>query len=159
LQADAAAETQRSLPSELAAIVREGGVAGLYRGVPALFMRGGLIAGGQLFGYDTTKRALASNGVSEGPVVHVLSSAVSAVSAVMLSAPADVVLNRYQAGPRMGKHYASLSAVAAELVREEGPLGFYRGVVPNIVKFLPLFLFSMPLFEQLRLLAGLGYLS
>ena len=33
----------------------------------------------------------------EGPAVHIASSSVSAVSAVMASAPADVVLNRYQA--------------------------------------------------------------
>mmetsp|Transcript_13061 Transcript_13061/g.24683 ORF Transcript_13061/g.24683 Transcript_13061/m.24683 type:complete len:299 (-) Transcript_13061:52-948(-) len=149
----------RSLPQELVAIVRESGLPGLYRGVPALFMRGGLIAGGQLFGYDTTKRFLVQQGVSEGPVVHLCSSSVSAVTAVMASAPADVVLNRYQAGPSLGKHYTSLFAVAAELARNEGPLAFYKGVVPNIMKFLPLFLMSMPLFEQLRRLAGLGYLN
>lgn len=158
-QCGSAALERRSLPQELVAITRESGLTGLYRGVPALFMRGGLIAGGQLFGYDTTKRFLVQQGVPEGPVVHVCSSSVSAVTAVMASAPADVVLNRYQAGPSLGKHYSSLLAVASELVRDEGPLAFYKGVVPNVVKFLPLFLFSMPLFEQLRRLAGLGYLS
>jgi len=159
LQAQGSSSSQRSLLGELGSIFQENGFTGLYRGVPALFMRGGLIAGGQLFGYDTTKRFMVSQGLQEGPIVHVASSSVSAVSAVLASAPADVVLNRYQAGPRLGKNYASLLAVASELVRTEGPLAFYKGVVPNVVKFLPLFLMSMPLFEQLRRLMGLGYLS
>lgn len=149
----------RSLLRELQLIVQESGASGLYRGVPALFMRGGLIAGGQLFGYDSSKRFLAKYGLPEGPAVHVLASSVSAVTAVIASAPADVVLNRYQAAPRVGKHYSSLFAVAVELFRQEGPTAFYKGVVPNIMKFLPLFLMSMPLFEQLRRAAGLGYLS
>ncbi|CAJ1345118.1 unnamed protein product [Effrenium voratum] len=159
LQAQSSASERRSLLGELVAITNESGFTGLYRGVPALFMRGGLIAGGQLFGYDTTKRFLVAQGVQEGPVVHLASSSVSAVTAVMASAPADVVLNRYQAGPRIGKSYGSLLEVASELARNEGPLAFYKGVVPNVIKFLPLFLMSMPLFEQLRRLAGLGYLS
>jgi len=160
LQAQAGTNApQRSLLSELLLITQESGATGLYRGVPALFLRGGLIAGGQLFGYDTSKRFLASQGLPEGPAVHVLSSSVSAVSAVMASAPADVVLNRYQAGPSIGKNYTSLWAVVTELAREEGVLAFYKGVVPNVVKFLPLFLMSMPLYEQLRCLVGLGYLS
>mmetsp|Transcript_83540 Transcript_83540/g.132241 ORF Transcript_83540/g.132241 Transcript_83540/m.132241 type:complete len:295 (+) Transcript_83540:48-932(+) len=159
LQAQGSSGPQRSLFRELVSITQENGFTGLYRGVPALFMRGGLIAGGQLFGYDTTKRFMVSQGVQEGPVVHLASSSVSAVSAVLASAPADVVLNRYQAGPRLGKHYSGLLDVASELVRTEGPLAFYKGVVPNVVKFLPLFLMSMPLFEQLRRLVGLGYLN
>ncbi|CAL1128051.1 unnamed protein product [Cladocopium goreaui] len=159
LQAQGSSGPQRSLFRELVSITQENGFTGLYRGVPALFMRGGLIAGGQLFGYDTTKRFMVSQGVQEGPVVHLASSSVSAVSAVLASAPADVVLNRYQAGPRLGKHYSSLLDVASELARTEGPLAFYKGVVPNVVKFLPLFLMSMPLFEQLRRLMGLGYLN
>jgi len=157
LQAEAS--NQRGLFRELTTIVQETGFMGLYRGVPALFMRGGLISGGQLSGYDYSKRFLVAQGVSEGPIVHVCSSSVSAVTAVVASAPADVVLNRYHAAPRLGKEYSSLWAVAAELVREEGPLAFYKGVMPNIAKFLPLFLFSMPLFEQLRSLVGLGYLK
>lgn len=159
LQAQGSSGPQKSLFRELVSITQENGFTGLYRGVPALFMRGGLIAGGQLFGYDTTKRFMVSQGVQEGPVVHLASSSVSAVSAVLASAPADVVLNRYQAGPRLGKHYSGLLDVASELVRTEGPLAFYKGVVPNVVKFLPLFLMSMPLFEQLRRLVGLGYLN
>lgn len=159
LQAQGSSGPQRSLFRELVSITQENGFTGLYRGVPALFMRGGLIAGGQLFGYDTTKRFMVSQGVQEGQVVHLASSSVSAVSAVLASAPADVVLNRYQAGPRLGKHYSGLLDVASELVRTEGPLAFYKGVVPNVVKFLPLFLMSMPLFEQLRRLVGLGYLN
>mmetsp|Transcript_164749 Transcript_164749/g.528568 ORF Transcript_164749/g.528568 Transcript_164749/m.528568 type:complete len:324 (-) Transcript_164749:129-1100(-) len=147
------------LIQELSSIVREGGAPNLYRGVPALFCRGGLISGGQLSGYDFTKRYLIGQGVAEGPIIHVAASSVSAVTAVLASAPADVVLNRYQAAPSLGKHYASLGAVVAEIMKEEGPLAFYRGVVPNIAKFLPLFLMSMPLFEQLRRLAGLGYLT
>ena len=152
LQAQAPAS--QGLVSELVAITQADGFQGLYKGVPALFMLGGLIAGAQLYSYDHTKRLMTSHGLQEGPVVHVTSSSISALFAVLASAPADVVLNRYQAGSNHG----SLMDVATEMAKKEGLLAFYKGSVPALVKFLPLSLMSMPLFEQMRHLMGLGYL-
>ena len=158
LQAQGTA-SQGTLLSELVAITQENGLRGLYKGVSALFTFGGLFAGVQLFSYDATKRFMISQQMEEGPVLHLTSSSVSAVSAVLVSAPADVVLNRYQVASRLGIHYSSLLEAASELAKREGVLAFYRGTVPAVAKFLPLTLMSMPLFEQMRRVMGLGYLA
>ena len=144
--------------ADLAAVSRESGLAGQYRGVGALFMRGGLISAGQLWGYGTGKRTATAYGLREGPATHVACSFFAAACACLLSAPADIVLNRFQAAPKLGVRYESLSACAAELMRNDGPLAFFRGVGTQYVKVAPIFLITLPLYEQFRRLAGLGYL-
>ena len=46
-----------------------------------------------------------------------------------------------------------------DILRKDGPLAFYRGFTPFVVRLGPVFLISLPLTEQIRRLAGLGYLS
>lgn len=139
LQAQGSSGPQRSLFRELVSITQENGFTGLYRGVPALFMRGGLIAGGQLFGYDTTKRFMVSQGVQEGPVVHLASSSVSAVSAVLASAPADVVLNRYQGGPAPGQTLQQSAGRGFRIGPDRGTLGLLQGCGPERGEVSPAF--------------------
>ena len=80
-------------------------------------------------------------------------------SAAVLSLPPDIVLNRYQGAPRMGVAYRSVAHCLSELVRNEGGLALFRGLGPQYAKLAPIFLFTLPLYEQLRRLAGLGYLK
>ena len=47
---------------------------------------------------------------------------------------------------------------AADLVRMDGVLALYRGFTPFVVRLGPVFVISLPLTEQIRRLAGLGYL-
>ena len=53
----------------------------------------------------------------------------------------------------------SAFAAAADILRTDGVLAFYRGFTPFVVRLGPVFLISLPLTEQIRRLAGLGYLS
>ena len=77
-----------SLFSELAAVTRTSGLAGHYRGVSALFMRGGAISAGQLSGYDAAKCTVRANGLREGPHTHVACSLFAAgCAAVRTSLP------------------------------------------------------------------------
>ena len=48
---------------------------------------------------------------------------------------------------------------AADILRKGGVLAFYRGFTPFVVRLGPVFLISLPLTEQIRRLAGLGYLT
>lgn len=147
-----------SFMSELQAVTRISGFAGHYRGVSALFVRGGAISAGQLSGYDAAKRAVRASGVQEGLHTHVLCSLFAAACASILSLPPDIVLNRFQGAPKLGLHYQSVSHCATELVQREGAIALFRGLGPQYAKLAPVFLLTLPLYEQLRRLAGLGYL-
>ena len=147
-----------SFAREFAAVSRTSGLAGHYRGVSALFVRGGAIAAGQLSGYDAAKRAVRKSGLKEGAHTHVFCSLFAAGCAAVLSLPPDIILNRYQGAPKLGLHFESVGHCTAELVKKEGPLALFRGLGPQYMKLAPIFLLTLPLYEQLRRLAGLGYL-
>ena len=53
----------------------------------------------------------------------------------------------------------SLRECTAELVGQEGWLSLFRGLGPQYMKLAPIFLVTLPLYEQMRRLAGLGYLK
>ena len=124
-------------------------------------MRGGCIAGGNMWGYDLGKRTLKAQGFREGPLFHGVCSAFSAATASVLAAPADLVLNRFHAATARGSGspHASLAACAVAVVRHEGVWALFRGVGANFAKMAPTFLGTIPLYEQFRRLAGLGYLK
>lgn len=147
-----------SMLTELLAMWREGGFRSLYAGSSALMVRGGLISAGQLGGYDLGKRTLRSHGVPEGPTFHLICSLVAAGSAAALSTPPDVVLNRFQGDAVLGVRHGSVAACTAAVVRQGGILALWRGMGPNFARLAPVFLVTLPLFEQLRRLVGLGYL-
>lgn len=155
----AAVAPSGSFVSELAAVSRAGGLAGHYRGVSALFVRGGAISAGQLSGYDAAKRVVRATGLREGLHTHVGCSLFAAGCAAVLSLPPDIVLNRFQGAPKRGVHYESVAHCLSQLVRSEGVLALFRGLGPQYGKLAPIFLITLPIYEQLRRLAGLGYLK
>jgi len=146
---------------EMGTIWREGGVASLFRGASPLVVRGSLFSAGQTLGYDGAKTILAQRMkvMEDGPVLHMLGSVVAAFFATVLSAPADVVMTRYQAAAQIGKAYAGPLDCFANMVQQEGVSVFYRGWSPYFLRIVPVFLTFHPLFEQLRLLAGLTYMT
>ena len=149
----------KSLIAELGSVQRIGGFTGHYAGGQALLMRGGCIAGGNMWGYDFGKRKLKAQGYREGPAMHCTCSAFSAITASVMAAPADLVLNRYHAALGSRAAYSSLGECVLAVVRADGVLSLFRGVGANFLKMAPTFLGTLPLYEQFRRLAGLGYLK
>ena len=128
----------------------------LWRGAGALVVRGALLSAGMQVGYDGFKTWAKRRGVLEdGPVLHGLAACAGGVGAGVCATPADVVMTRYQASST----YRSAFGAAADILRKDGVLAFYRGFTPFVVRLGPVFLISLPLTEQIRRLAGLGYLS
>ncbi|KNC50658.1 uncoupling protein 2 [Thecamonas trahens ATCC 50062] len=150
----------RGLFHALYTIARDEGPTALYRGAGALLIRGALITTGQLTAYDLTKtRAKAAGLLGDGPVLHVVASIVAAFFMTTLSAPADILMTRYQTAPQMGKSYRGLIHCASCMIRDEGPMVFYRGWTAFFVRLAPLNLVLFPLYEQLRRLFGLEYMD
>ena len=128
----------------------------LWRGAGALVVRGALLSAGMQVGYDGFKTWAKRRGALEdGPVLHGLAACAGGVGAGVCATPADVVMTRYQASST----YRSAFGAAADILKTDGILAFYRGFTPFVVRLGPVFLISLPLTEQIRRLAGLGYLT
>ena len=76
-----------------------------------------------------------------------------------LANPFDVVSNRYQAAPTLGVLYASPIECALSIARKEGGAAFFRGWLPFFGRHAPLLSVLMPLYEQFRVLLGIGFLD
>ena len=66
---------------------------------------------------------------------------------------------RWVAAANVGERFESTAHCARHILETEGPRGFMRGFMPQFVRFIPVFLISMPLHEQIRRVMGLGYLT
>lgn len=126
----------------------------VWRGCDALLVRGALLSAGMQVGYDGFKTWAKRRHAEEGLTLHALASCAGAVGAGICATPADVVMTRYQASSSHGSAFHA----AADLVRTDGVLALYRGFTPFVVRLGPVFVISLPLTEQIRRLAGLGYL-
>ena len=163
-----------SYPSWLAgarAIAREGGARALLRGAGPLVARGAALSAGMQLGYDGLKTAVknddrlrtlaagAGAGVADGPLLHGAAAVSGAFWGTLFSTPCDVVMVRWVAAANVGERFESTAHCARHILETEGPRGFMRGFGPQFVRFIPVFLISMPLHEQIRRVMGLGYLT
>lgn len=155
------AEGPRTTLGTLKSVWHEGGLKALYRGSTPLACRGACFGAGQMLGYDGTKTALSqrTNIMNDGPPLHFLASVVAALFATVLSAPADYVMTRYQTAFQIGKPYSNPAACVRDIVQKDGMSAFFRGWTPYFGRIAPALLIVHPLFEQFRLLLGLGYMG
>lgn len=140
----------------LAKIYRQEGVAGLYRGyVPGLLgtSHGAL----QFMAYEELKRDYAKykNMAPEqklNPLEYVTMAALSKVFAVVTTYPYQVVRARLQ---DQHNTYTGVVDVVRRTWRNEGTLGFYKGMVPNVIRVTPACCITFVVYENVsRLLLG-----
>jgi hypothetical protein len=134
-------------------------LTGYWVGCGPLVIRGALLTSGQLLGYDATKRLARSQGLPEGPAVHVGAAIVAGFLAATFSAPADVLMTRLQSSlPAQGARRTGLVPLAQMIWRDEGVRGFGRGWSVNVLRLAPTTVIGSLIVEQVRSLLGVGYL-
>ncbi|THH29191.1 hypothetical protein EUX98_g4993 [Antrodiella citrinella] len=149
-----------------------GGLRTLYRGVEATTIRGVILTVSQVASYDHVKQTLKMKGImKEGVGLHFTSSLFAGYVLALdcaaqlsywnsrffcsvMSSPVDIVKVRLMTD----KHHQFTSALncAAKIMRNEGPMAFYKGFsmcwgrlgTHTVVSFL--------VFERIRLLFGVG---
>ena len=126
------------------------GCFGLWRACHLLVARGALMSSTQLGVYDLSKRGLIGRGFIDGTYVHVVSSVAASIAMTVAIAPLDVVLTTYQAGPFVGRNFASPLACARALVADGGLSSLMRGWLPLWGRFLPTSFLTFVIYEQLR---------
>lgn len=117
-----------------ARMVREEGVSGLYRGMRATWTRE--IPGYFCFflGYEGTKAFISWAKVKEKEDItfgeNMLCGSMAGASFWLAIFPIDSIKSRIQVLGNTG----SMADVAREIMRTQGPLGFYKGCLPAVIR-------------------------
>jgi solute carrier family 25 folate transporter 32 len=129
-------------------LIKTDGVKGLYKGIiPGLF---GTINGTlQMVSYDMMKQLWLkydknNDGLNSGH--YLVFSGLSKSFAVVMTFPFQVVRARLQDQHR---NYKSLNEVIRHLYRYEGVLGFYKGLVPGLLRVTPAASVTFFIYENL----------
>ncbi|KAM4631323.1 solute carrier family 25 member 32a [Polymixia lowei] len=140
----------RGMMDALVKIYQYEGIPGLYRGfVPGL--AGTSQAALQFMTYEALKRDFNkyNNMPSDAllsPWEYVVMAAVSKIFAVATTYPYQVVRARLQ---DQHNTYSGLTDVLTRTWSNEGALGFYKGIVPNLVRVLPACCITFLVYENI----------
>ncbi|EGD79642.1 dicarboxylate carrier protein [Salpingoeca rosetta] len=135
----------------LVRIIREEGIGKLYSGLGPNVIRAMLMTAGQLASYDTFKQLLltTTGGLfKDNLVTHFTASTLAGGVATLLTQPVDVVKTRVMAATP--GTYSSALQCAGMTLKQEGPLAFFRGMVPAFTRLGPQTILTFVFLEQLR---------
>ncbi|KAI1894113.1 hypothetical protein AGOR_G00112480 [Albula goreensis] len=154
--ADPSQKQYRGMLDALVKIYRQEGIPGLYRGfVPGLFgtSHGAL----QFMAYEELKRDYnkyrnKSSDAQLNPLEYITMAALSKIFAVASTYPYQVVRARLQ---DQHNKYNGAVDVIKRTWRNEGVFGFYKGMVPNLIRVTPACCITFVVYENVsRFLLG-----
>ncbi|XP_037025335.1 mitochondrial carnitine/acylcarnitine carrier protein-like [Bradysia coprophila] len=118
-------------------LLKTGGISSLYRGLGATFIRGIPQAGLYFMTYDVLKKAFApADGTSLTPIRTLTAGGLTGIINWVFMLPADVIKSRIQTAPE-GTYPKGFRDALRALLREDGPKGLFRGIVPVFVRAFP----------------------
>jgi len=131
-------------------IAQEEGVGALWSAWQPTLIRATLLNAGQLGGYSEAKQRLEPVmkplGLGGLPL-QFMSGLFSGALATALSCPADVLKSRLQ-NAKPGQ-YASMLDCAGKLLKFEGPLAFWKGAGPSVMKLAPQSVISLVILDNI----------
>ncbi|KAK6179631.1 hypothetical protein SNE40_011945 [Patella caerulea] len=139
-------------------ILQKEGIRGLYVGIGPTVKRAAILTATQIPAYDHTKHTILNHELmEEGPKLHIVSSMVAGLATAVTTSPVDVVKTRImnQHGTGADKTYTSAFDCLFKTIRSEGPLGLYKGFIPNWLRLGPHTIVTFFIFEQLRHCIGM----
>ncbi|XP_065154963.1 solute carrier family 25 member 32b [Paramisgurnus dabryanus] len=146
---DPANKQYKGMVDALVKIYRYEGIAGLYRGfVPGLFgtSHGAL----QFMAYEELKREYnkyrkMQSETKLNPLEYITMAALSKIFAVATTYPYQVIRARLQ---DQHNKYDGVCDVMRRTWRNEGLLGFYKGMVPNVIRVTPACCITFVVYEN-----------
>ncbi|KAI1612489.1 solute carrier family 25 [Exophiala viscosa] len=131
----------------------EGGVAGLYRGIIPTIAGVAPYVGLNFMVYESVRHYFTEPGEKNPAWYRKLAAgAISGAVAQTCTYPFDVLRRRFQINSMsgMGYQYKSIWDAIRTIVGQEGVLGLYKGIVPNLLKVAPSMASSWLSFEMTR---------
>lgn len=138
-------------------VTRKEGIFGLYRGLWPSIMGVVPYVGVDFAAYETLRQY--SPKQPDGSVhglVTLLNGALAGTLAQTISYPLDLVRRRLQVQGFSSdisfgdKHYRGVTDAFKTIYKEEGVIGFYRGLVPNFIKVVPAISVSFYVYETMK---------
>ncbi|XP_074574448.1 mitochondrial uncoupling protein 1-like [Curcuma longa] len=109
-------------------IVRQEGVGALWTGIGPNIARNAIINAAELASYDQVKQTILKiPGFTDNVFTHLLSGLGAGFFAVCIGSPVDVVKSRMMGDSA----YRSTIDCFVKTMKNEGPLAFYKGFLPN----------------------------
>jgi solute carrier family 25 uncoupling protein 8/9 len=110
-------------------IVRQEGVGALWTGLGPNVARNAIINAAELASYDQVKETILKiPGFTDNVVTHLFSGLGAGFFAVCIGSPVDVVKSRMMGD---SSAYKSTIDCFVKTLRNDGPLAFYKGFIPN----------------------------
>ncbi|XAR62086.1 hypothetical protein NMG60_11016700 [Bertholletia excelsa] len=144
----------RSAGDAISRMVRDEGLASLWRGSSLTVNRAMIVTASQLASYDQVKETILDKGLmSDGLGCHVAASFAAGFVAAVASNPIDVIKTRVmnmkvEAG--RDPPYSGALDCALKTVRAEGPTALYKGFIPTISRQGPFTVVLFVTLEQVR---------
>ncbi|KAH8365392.1 hypothetical protein KR084_012667 [Drosophila pseudotakahashii] len=133
-------------------IYKEEGMSSLFRGTLPAVSRAILLTIGTNAAYDQVKQMLKNaTGAKDGVPLHFATSTIAGCIATVITQPIDVLKTTFmnaKPGEFSGIGGAFLS------IAKQGPLAFYKGFIPALIRVSPNTIITFILYEQARLRFG-----
>jgi hypothetical protein len=135
-------------------VYKANGFIGLYKGWQITCVRAAMLTSAQLGTYDTIKNNIFKKyfKLEDGILLHICASMTAAIFTTAASNPFDVIKTKYMCDNK--SLYSSVSDCAIQTFKNEGILGFTKGMIPAYSRFGPHTVISLVLMEQIRSLLG-----
>eukprot|EP00127_Corallochytrium_limacisporum_P003921 Clim_evm6s155 gene=Clim_evmTU6s155 len=134
-------------------IVREEGIGALYKGVIPTVLRQATNQAVNFTAYNALKEAYAThyNQAEAASWIYFLFGAVSGAMGPLANSPIDVIKTRLQrqriiAGQK--PKYDGVMGTISTMLKEEGPMAFYKGLTPRLMRIVPGQAITFTVYEQ-----------
>ena len=119
-----------SIFSILSKVKKEKGLSALYRGLDSAILRQIFYASARIGAYETSLKYLENNlGRTSSSLEKIVLSMLSGAFGALVGTPFDVALIRRQASVSNNKnHYPNTLKAFTSIIKEDGPLGLWRGL-------------------------------
>lgn len=144
-------------------IFKAEGLAGFYKGFNVNVMRAMVLNATKMACYDTCKLFIKSSFAVEGLLLQFLAAFTAGLAMTITVAPFDMcrtLLMNQKPGPDGKKQYSSLMDCFLQILKKDGPLGFYKGFVPIWSRFAPTTCLQLIIYDNLKKIpffAGTAY--
>lgn len=116
-------------------VLKEEGVAGLYKGTLLTLARDVPGSVAYYAGYDLCKALLTTEGETASSLVILFCGGMAGIMNWIVAVPPDTLKSRFQTAPP-GK-YSGISSVLKELIATDGVAGVYKGLGPAMLRAFP----------------------
>jgi len=133
-------------------IYKEEGVSSLFRGTVPAVTRAILLTIGTNAAYDQVKQMLKNaTGAKDGVPLHFATSTIAGCIATVITQPLDVIKTTFM-NAKPGE-FSGIGGAFLSIVKQ-GPLAFYKGFIPALIRVSPNTIITFILYEQARLRFG-----